>query len=500
MNFLAVLIATSALLAQKAPPPAVFPLESLHVEGNKKLTAETILEVAALKIGEPVIRTDFDQARRRLLATGAFQSVAYEFKPSMDAKGVDGLIHVVEVEYWFPYRFEDLPASDEALRAMLRKQESILGDRIPATKEVIDRYTDAIHEFLGGKVEVVGKVMSDVPDQPAIVFRPPSARPNIAEVHFVGNEVLPAAALVHSLTPVAVGVPYSDATMQELLDSSTRLMYEERGRVGVTFPKLEVVKSAKVDGVSVTITVKEGDSYNLGSVKVLGVPPDEEYSIRNIAKWRSGDIANLELIRDGAKKIADRLKNDGYLNASAKTDRTVHENNHTVDAVITVTPGSHGQADHRRARSIDRAANPQGLDYEPGRGVSAGLSGPLPERPARARRVRKSRRDARREKHQRENEDRRRDALLRRGEAEREDRREAAGRTRRMAALLNRQLRHVAGDSIGLHRYILDTGGRIRRDLHVDLIQADEARREAGKNFGRVHAADADYGRYGGIR
>jgi outer membrane protein assembly factor BamA len=306
-----------------------------------------------------VIRTDFDQARRRLLATGAFQSVAYEFKPSMDAKGVDGLIHVVEVEYWFPYRFEDLPASDEALRAMLRKQESILGDRIPATKEVIDRYTDAIHEFLGGKVEVVGKVMSDVPDQPAIVFRPPSARPNIAEVHFVGNEVLPAAALVHSLTPVAVGVPYSDATMQELLDSSTRLMYEERGRVGVTFPKLEVVKSAKVDGVSVTITVKEGDSYNLGSVKVLGVPPDEEYSIRNIAKWRSGDIANLELIRDGAKKIADRLKNDGYLNASAKTDRTVHENNHTVDAVITVTPGSQYRMGKLTIEGLDLLTEPQ---------------------------------------------------------------------------------------------------------------------------------------------
>lgn len=177
MKWLVPLLAAAALFAQQKkraePPPAVFPLQSLRVEGNQKLTVEKILSVAALKIGEPVIRTDFDQARRRLMATGAFQSVAYEFRPSMDAKGVDGLLRVIEVDYWFPYRFEDLPASDSALRAMLRKQELILGDQIPATKEVITRYTAAIEEFLGGKVEVTGKVISDVPGHPTIVFRPP---------------------------------------------------------------------------------------------------------------------------------------------------------------------------------------------------------------------------------------------------------------------------------------------------------------------------------------
>jgi hypothetical protein len=145
--FLAVVAATSLFAQQKKkaePAPAVFPLEAVHVEGNQKLTVDKILAVAALKIGEPVIRTDFDQARKRLMATGAFQSVAYEFKPSADAKGVDGTLHVIEVDAWFPYQFEDLPATDEALRAMLRSQELILGDQIPATREVISRYTAAI--------------------------------------------------------------------------------------------------------------------------------------------------------------------------------------------------------------------------------------------------------------------------------------------------------------------------------------------------------------------
>ncbi|MGA3205361.1 MAG: POTRA domain-containing protein [Bryobacteraceae bacterium] len=363
MRWIVGLITVVSVFAQQKkhaePAPAVFPLEALHVEGNKKLTVEKILAVAGLKIGEPVIRTDFDDARKRLMATGAFQSVAYEFKPSMDAKGVDGLLRVVEVEYWFPYRFEDLPATDEALRAVLRKQELILDDRIPATKEVITRYTAAIEEFLGGKVEVTGKVMSDVPDQPAIVFRPPGARPNIAEVHFEGNEVLPTAALVNSLAPVAIGVPYSEATMQQLLDASTRSLYEGRGRVGVSFPKVLVEKASKVDGVSVTITVKEGPSYNMGSVKLTGVPPDEQDGIRNIAKWRAGDIADLEAVRTSAIKITDRLRNNGYLHATAKTDKTIHENDHTVDALITVTAGPQYHMGKLTIDGLDLLTEPQ---------------------------------------------------------------------------------------------------------------------------------------------
>ncbi len=363
MRCVVLLITVAVLFGQQKkagePAAAVFPLEALHVEGNQKLTVDKILAVAGLKIGEPVIRTDFDQARRRLMATGAFQSVAYEFKPSADAKGVDGALRVVEVEYWFPYHFEDLPASDEALRAMLHKQEPILDDRIPATKEVIARYTAAIEEFLGGNVQVTGKLMSDVPDQPAIVFRPPGARPNIAEVHFNGNEILPTSALINSLAPVAVGVPYSDATMQELLDASIRTLYEARGRVGVSFPKIAVEKAPKVDGVSVTVTVKEGESYNMGTVKVVGVPPDEMDGIKNIGKWRAGDIANLEEVRFGAIKISDRLRNNGYLHATAKTDKTIHENNHTVDALITVSAGAQYHFGKLTIEGLDVLTEPQ---------------------------------------------------------------------------------------------------------------------------------------------
>ncbi len=115
------------------------------------------------------MKSDFDNARNRLLATGAFESVGCEFKPSVDNKGYDGLIEVVEVDQLYPYHFEELPLADDALRAELRKQEPILGDKIPATKEVLDRYVAALQSLLGKNlgegVKVTGKLYSDVPGQ-----------------------------------------------------------------------------------------------------------------------------------------------------------------------------------------------------------------------------------------------------------------------------------------------------------------------------------------------
>src|SRR5437879_2752687 len=122
--WLAVLLLTVAV---KVPAQPAFPLETLRVQGNDRIPAERIVALTGLKIGQPVVKDDFDAARNRLLAAGAFESVGYEFKPSPDNMGYDGVFQVVEVSQLYPYRFEDLPASEDALRVALRKQEPLLG-------------------------------------------------------------------------------------------------------------------------------------------------------------------------------------------------------------------------------------------------------------------------------------------------------------------------------------------------------------------------------------
>ena len=327
-----------------APPPKppaaqAFPIETLRVEGNRRIPAEKIVAASGLQIGRPAAKSDFDAARARLVATGAFESVGYEFKPSAAGTGYDVVLQVVEVDQVYPYRFEDLPASDDALRTALRKQESVLGDQIPPTAEVIDRYTKAIEQFLGNGVKVTGKVSTDVPGQPAIVFRPPVQRANIAEVRFTGNEVLPSALLTNTLSGVAVGVPYSEAMVRTLLDSSIRPLYEARGRIRVAFPKVVTEKAKNADGVVVIVTVNEGPSYNLGTVRLAGVAPAESEALQKVASWKKDNIANFEEINAGLGRILRRFRGNGYLRIKARVDRDIHDQEHTVDLLVTIDPG-----------------------------------------------------------------------------------------------------------------------------------------------------------------
>ena len=295
---------------QPSPAPAsqqqeqnAYPLETLKIQGNRRISSEKIIAASGLKVGALVVKADFDTARAHLLAGGAFESVGYEFKPSAANTGYDATFQVVEVDQLYSYRFEELPFPDDAIRAALRKQEPLLGDQIPATKEVIDRYVIAIQQLAGDKVTVTGKLSSDLPGSLMLLFRPNTPRAQIAEVHFTGNQVLPAPMLMRALGEVAIGTAYSEAGLRLLLDSSIRPLYDARGRIRVSFPKTVVEPALNVDGVSVTVTVDEGPSYNMGQVKFAGVTPAEAAELQRIANIQSKDIANFDDVKASQDKI-----------------------------------------------------------------------------------------------------------------------------------------------------------------------------------------------------
>src|SRR5438309_335261 len=101
-----------ALLAQAQSPSAPYPLKNLTVQGNHHFTPAQITAASGLKIGQQVNKEVFDAARARLMETGAFESVGYDFKPSAGNSGYDATFDVAEVALMYRFRFEDLPASE----------------------------------------------------------------------------------------------------------------------------------------------------------------------------------------------------------------------------------------------------------------------------------------------------------------------------------------------------------------------------------------------------
>jgi outer membrane protein insertion porin family len=343
------------------PPLAgqAFPLERLSITGNEEFASDRIVAASGLKIGQDVTERDFNAARDRLLATGAFESVGFEYRPSAAGTGFDATFEVVETAPLYAYRFEALGRIDAVLREAVRQQEPVMGDRIPATPQVLNRYTAALRRFLGEGTEVAGEINSDLPGEVMIVFRPPGARANISGVYFEGNQVLPTPELMAAMSRVAIGVPFSEPLFRTMLEQTLAPLYEERGRIRLAFPSIRTEKSTENEGVEVTVTIDEGPSYNLGEVRIEGVPRSQAEELAKEAAWNTGGIANFVEIRAGIDRIRKRFHARGFLRAELTTERELDDAARVVNLAVEVVRGPQFTMGSLTIKGLDIISEPQ---------------------------------------------------------------------------------------------------------------------------------------------
>jgi len=309
-------------------------LETLKVEGNHNYTAAQILAVAGLKIGQTLGDPEFEAARQRLDATGVFDRVGFRFTPAKDGKGIDGKFEVFEMGQMFLVRFEDLPVTDAQLRELLKQKDPLFAPKIPATKRELDRYAQWITEFLAQPV--IGKLTNEGSPDLMILFRPAKPKPSVARVIFKDTGDLPSGLLQTAMYGVAIGVVYGEPQFRLLLDTTIRPLYDAKGMIRVSFPKIETEPAKDVTGIIVTVQVEPGPVYKLGKVTIQGVDPD---SLPKLAKLTSGQPANFDEVKAAQERIADTMHRTGYIQATSQVKRDVHDVEKTVDVTIAVTPG-----------------------------------------------------------------------------------------------------------------------------------------------------------------
>ena len=313
------------------------------MEGNRDYTAEQVLAVAGLKVGQMAGKTEFDAARDRLLACGAFENVSYRFAPDGDTKSYLATFTIDETPTAYPVRMEDLPVPAKEIEDYLHQQDPLFNTaHLPATKPVLDRYVKLIQDFLisrGAKGAIKAEVTADAPDRYSIVFRPAKALPAVARVTFEGNKVLTQTVLQDAIWSSAVGLQFTEKAMRTLLDNGIRPLYEARGRVRVSFPSITTEPVSDVEGIKVHVTVDEGEVYSLGKVAFDGPVPVNPDALLKTGDFKTGDIANFDRVGEGVERIRGAIRKAGYLDAKVTTDRHVNDEKKTVDVAIHVESG-----------------------------------------------------------------------------------------------------------------------------------------------------------------
>jgi outer membrane protein insertion porin family len=326
-------------VGQPAATINVWPIASLTVTGNSNYSADDILRVAALRVGQNAGKDEFEAARQRLLGTGLFETVGFKFDPAVgDNQKIAGVFEVREIGQVYPFRTEELPVDRGRLETWLKEHEPLFAPRVPATEQVIQRYARHIEDLLakdGKPAKVRGRLAPEAGDL-EIVFLP-AALPAVAEIDFRGNRSIDKDTLQRAVAGAGVGALYTEHRFRQVLDTSIRPLYEAQGRLRVKFTKVETRPTKGVEGIGVTVEVDEGPVYKLGAVDLSGVPNSKE--LLKAAAFKTDEPANFNQIEESIERIRRELRRSGYIRSTAKTERKYNDEAKTVDLAIQVGPG-----------------------------------------------------------------------------------------------------------------------------------------------------------------
>src|SRR5215472_3932065 len=141
----ALLFLSSSLFAQ-SPAPASAALHEIHIDGFKRLTELQIIAITELQLNTPVDRDALQAAADKLVRTGLFAHVKYDFHTRGDEVTVN--FHVEENSL-LPVFFDNIPWFDDSeIAAAIRVKNPSYDGTLPGSGPLVDGAADAIKSLL----------------------------------------------------------------------------------------------------------------------------------------------------------------------------------------------------------------------------------------------------------------------------------------------------------------------------------------------------------------
>jgi outer membrane protein assembly factor BamA len=217
----------------------------------------------------------------------------------------------------------------------------LYSDRIPGTEGVLDRYKEAVQQFINQThpdLKVKAMISNDDPQQLTVLFTPDTPAPTISQVIVTGNQAIDTGTILRAVNQVAVGVPLSDTRLKLILDGTIKPLYAAKGFAAVTFPKVETEPSKSNLGVIVKVDIKEGPVFRFGSIRFHGSGMDED-EIRDTIPFKPGQTFNSDQLDKFRLDLQHRMRRRGLLDASVTTQTETDDSKRAVNVTYNVVPG-----------------------------------------------------------------------------------------------------------------------------------------------------------------
>ena len=344
--FFAAAFAISAR-AQTAPvaPATTAALREIRTEGLKSISEPQVAALSGLQIGAQVGKDDLQTAADKLVQSGLFAKVKYNFQSRTD--GLVITFHVEEAPR-IPAYFDNLPwFADSELNDAIHAKLPFYDGTLPEAGAVVEQAVDALGQFLvthGLQAAIEHQaVPNPIGDGNVQQFRINAEALRIAGVEF-SDPSLNSSPAVRQELPALLGKPYSRTSIDMFLTEQVRPTFLQKGflraKLGPPEVRLTGNPNKKLpEQIPVYVPINPGAIYRWKGVEWNGNSVLSTITLTNALGLKSGDVADGMAIEAAWERVRDEYGRRGYMQTKVDPQATYDDAAHTVAYHVHIEEG-----------------------------------------------------------------------------------------------------------------------------------------------------------------
>ncbi len=328
--------------AFSAPAQSGVAAESIVVEGNRRVEADTIRSYFRVAPGERLDAAKIDAALKALYASGLFQDV------HIAQSGNRLIVTVVEAPVIDRLAFEgNTKIKDEQLEQEIQSKARSTLSRAKVQADV-QRVIDVYHRSGRFDIQVVPKIIQRPNNRVDLVFEiREGEKTGVKTINFVGNKAYSSYRL-KDVIKTSVSNWFSFLQTTDVYDPDRieadrdliRRFYLNHGYADVQVVSATGEYDPAVKGFILTFTIEEGPQYRFGALEVQSnIRAVDSGTLRRILRMHTGEFYNGEAVEKTVEDMTVEIAKHGYPFATVRPRGDRNPEQRTVGVVYVVDEG-----------------------------------------------------------------------------------------------------------------------------------------------------------------
>ncbi|MDA0691885.1 MAG: outer membrane protein assembly factor BamA [Nitrospinae bacterium] len=320
-------------------------VQSLSIQGNKRVDDSTVLYYIKTEIGKPLSRQQIRKDIEQIYDLGQFKDI------QVDTQSVPGglnvIFKVVEIASIGDLRIvgnKIIDSEDIQEKIGLRRGAVFHDQQVAESIEMIENLYHAKGYFF-----VESKIETELTPENLVevtIHIKEGGKVSVEKIRFSGNKAFADKELRKQMESKEKtwyswldesGVYQKDILKLDLF--RIEAFYQDRGfvRVSVLEPKIDVNK--KDQAIYITIPVVEGVRYKVGSIDIKGDGTFTDEELLGAVQSKKDEWYNVSRLREDVLKISDLYSTQGYAYADVNPVTKIDDDKKTVSLGIEIAKG-----------------------------------------------------------------------------------------------------------------------------------------------------------------